>query len=65
MQNKKIAKNLRLLRHKKGITQSEVEKSVGISLSVITNYELGICFDKFNIKCFHVVIFHKESHYCF
>ena len=41
MPNKeKIAKNLRLLRHKKGITQSEVAKSVGISLSAITNYEL-------------------------
>lgn len=51
MPNKeKIAKNLRLLRHKRGITQSEVAKSVGISLSAITNYELGVRIPRDEVK---------------
>ena len=51
MSNKeKIAKNLRLLRLKKGITQSEVAKSVGISLSAITNYELGVRIPRDEVK---------------
>ena len=36
-----IADNLRYLRKKKGVTQTEVAKSLGIPVSTYNSYELG------------------------
>ena len=47
---KVIAARLRKLRYKKGLTQYEVAKAIGVSLSAMTNYELGIRTPRDEIK---------------
>ncbi|WP_198527239.1 helix-turn-helix transcriptional regulator [Candidatus Stoquefichus sp. SB1] len=48
--NVMIGERLRNLRLKKGITQSKVAQSIGVSLSAITNYELGVRIPRDEVK---------------
>lgn len=48
--NIEIAERLKKLRKLKGLTQYEVSQSIGVSLSAITNYELGTRIPRDEIK---------------
>lgn len=50
MDNKKIGNELRKLREAKNLTQLEVAKNIGISVSAINNYEVGIRIPRDEIK---------------
>lgn len=48
--SKEVAGKLKKLRYDKQLTQAEVAKCLGISVSAITNYELGVRIPRDEIK---------------
>lgn len=60
MDSKKIAEKLIGLRTEKGLTQQQLADFLGISVSAVTNYELGIRIPRDEIKIRYAKFFNRS-----
>lgn len=60
LDSKKIAEKLIGLRTEKGLTQQQLADFLGISVSAVTNYELGIRIPRDEIKIRYAKFFNRS-----